>query len=66
MVAAVSGVAVLAVCGWQRLVNGGAGLFCDWWWQRLMGWRCGLVGGGGWLMVVFGGGGGENDDGGGS
>ena len=48
------------------MVNGGAGLFCDWWWQRLMGWRCGLVGGGGWLMVVFGGGGGENDNGGGS
>ena len=51
MVAAVGGVAVLVVGGWQRLVNGGAGLFRDWWWQWLVGWRCWLLGGGGWLMV---------------
>ena len=34
------------------MVDGGAVMFGDWWWRRLVGWQCWLlVGGSGWLMV---------------
>ena len=61
--AAIGGVAVLTGGGWRRLVNGGAGLFCDCWGGVLAGrWRR-LVDGG---AVILGAGGGGGDDDGGS